>query len=333
MTKKMRQIEPKDVEVREVFSYLLGGVAPRPIALVSTLSEDGISNLSPFSFFNAFGANPPVVAFSASRRGRDSSNKDTYHNLIATNECVVQMVSYDMVEQVSLASTEYAPDIDEFIKSGLTPVPSDIVKPPRVAESPFQMECKMQQMINLGEGPSSGNLAICEVVKFHIAEKIFDGKTINPNKIDLVARMGADYYCRASGESVFEVEKPGSKVGVGYDRLPAFLKTSEVLSANNLGQLGGIEQIPTDSEIDAFRNELEKMSVESTEFEKLAATGEYKKMLAALLTSDSQSDSELDIKIDKCIKAALDNKDLDFAWKAAVILGQIKGKDQNVSRQ
>ncbi len=333
MTEKMRQIEPKDVEVREVFSYLLGGVAPRPIALVSTLSSEGVPNLSPFSFFNAFGSNPPTVAFAPSRRGRDGSNKDTYHNLIATKECVVQMVSYDMVQQVSLASTEYAPDVDEFIKSGLTAVASDIVKPPRVAESPFQMECKMQQMINLGDGPSSGNLAICEVVKFHIAEKIFDDQTINPDKIDLVARMGADYYCRASGGAVFEVEKPGLKIGVGYDRIPAFLKTSEILSANNLGQLGGIEQIPTDSEIDSFRNELKQMSVESTEFENLASNGKYKNVLAALLTPDSQSDSELVSKIEKCIKAALDKKDVDFAWKALIMLGQIKSKDQKVSRQ
>ena len=309
----MRHIEPKDVEVREVFSYLLGGVVPRPIALVSTLSANGIRNLSPFSFFNAFGANPPMVAFAPSRRGRDGTNKDTYHNLIATKECVVQMVSYDMVEQVSLASTEYDVSIDEFTKSGLTPVASDIVKPPRVAESLFQMECKMKQMIELGNGPSSGNLAICEVVKFHIAEKICDGDRIDPQKIDLVARMGADFYCRASGEAVFEVEKPGLKIGVGYDQIPDVIKESTILSANNLGQLGGIETIPAADEVTSLKGGLKQLEVSQSKFEEYQANCDYKLMLAAAL------DIKNDDKIEESIKTALKEKDLDFAWKALLI--------------
>ncbi len=315
----MRHIEPKDVEVREVFSYLLGGVVPRPIALVSTLSAGGIRNLSPFSFFNAFGANPPIVAFAPSRRGRDGTNKDTYHNLIATKECVVQMVSYDMVEQVSLASTEYDVSIDEFTKSGLTPIASDIVGPPRVAESLFQMECKMQQMIELGDGPSSGNLAICEVVKFHIAERIFDGKQIDPQKIDLVARMGADFYCRASGEAVFEVEKPGTKIGVGYDTIPASIKESIILSANNLGQLGGIETIPSESEVASLKKELMQIEVEDSKFEEYLSNADYRKMLALAINSGGENSNELGNKIEQSVKVALAEKDLEFAWKALLI--------------
>ena len=313
MGDKMRHIEPKDVEVREVFSYLLGGIAPRPIALVSTLSTDGIRNLSPFSFFNAFGANPPMVAFAPSRRGRDGTNKDTYHNLIATKECVIQMVSFDMVEQVSLASTEYDASIDEFTKSGLTPIASDIVEPPRVAESLFQMECKMQQMIELGDGPSSGNLAICEVVKFHIAEKIFDGDRIDPQELDLVARMGADFYCRASGQAVFEVEKPGLRIGVGYDNIPAIIKESKILSANDLGQLGGIETTPSTDEVTSLKGGLKQLKVSQSKFEEYQANGDYKLMLAAALDINNND------KIEESIKTALKEKDLDFAWKALLI--------------
>ena len=319
MGDKMRHIEPKDVEVREVFSYLLGGVVPRPIALVSTLSADGIRNLSPFSFFNAFGANPPMVAFAPSRRGRDGTNKDTYHNLLATKECVVQTVSYDMVEQVSLASTEYDVSIDEFTKSGLTPIASDIVGPPRVAESLFQMECKMQQMIELGDGPSSGNLAICEVVKFHIAERILDGNQIDPQKIDLVARMGADFYCRASGEAVFEVEKPGLKIGVGYDTIPALIRESKILSANNLGQLGGIETIPADNEVESLKRELMQIEVDDNKFEEYLSSADYKKMLALAINSGGENSDELGNKIEQSVKVALAEKDLNFAWKALLI--------------
>ncbi|MCH7690688.1 MAG: flavin reductase family protein [candidate division Zixibacteria bacterium] len=315
----MRHIEPKDVEVREVFSYLLGGVVPRPIALVSTLSVDGSRNLSPFSFFNAFGANPPMVAFAPSRRGRDGTNKDTYHNLIATKECVVQMVSYDMVEQVSLASTEYDVSIDEFTKSGLTPIASDIVGPPRVAESLFQMECKMRQMIELGDGPSSGNLAICEVVKFHIAERILDVDRIDPQKIDLVARMGADFYCRASGEAVFEVEKPGLKIGVGYDQIPDVIKESKILSANNLGQLGGIETIPANNEVASLKIELMQIKVDDNKYDEYFSNADYTKMLALAINSGGENSDELGNKIEQSVKVALAEKDLEFAWKALLI--------------
>jgi flavin reductase (DIM6/NTAB) family NADH-FMN oxidoreductase RutF len=189
---------------------LLGGVLPRPIALVSTISTDGIKNLAPFSFFNVFGANPPIIAFSASRRGRDGTFKDTYNNLVATRECVVQAVTYEMVEQINTASKEFPPSEDEFVLSGLTPIPSKLVAPHRVKESPFQMECKLHQMINLGDGNAAGNLAICEVVLFHIAQHILDDGQINPFKYDAVARLGGDYYTRVTAGSIFELAKPVS---------------------------------------------------------------------------------------------------------------------------
>src|SRR5690606_39340671 len=214
----------KDFPQPKVHRIMLGGIAPRPIALVSTLSEDGIPNLTPFSFFNAFGSNPPIIAFSPARRGRDASLKDTYHNLVRTRECVVHSVTYDMVEQISLASTEYPSEVDEFIKSGLTPIDSDIVKPKRVKESPFQMECRLLQMHSFGDGGASANIAICEVLKFHVAEDIFRNGIIQPDLIDLVARMSANYYCRANGNAIFEVEKPVNKKGIGYDNLPQHIK-------------------------------------------------------------------------------------------------------------
>ncbi|MBU2652530.1 MAG: flavin reductase family protein, partial [Bacteroidetes bacterium] len=236
--------EPKDIPIQQVHQYLLGGVQPRPIALVSTLSAEGYPNLSPFSFFNAFGANPPIVAFSPSRRGRDGTVKDTYNNLVATKECVIQAVPFAMVQQVSLASTEYPAGVDEFVKAGFTPEPSDLVKPARVKESPFQMECILKQMVDLGGLPASGNLAICEVVKFHIAEDIIVDNIIHPDLIDLVGRQSANYYTRASGDSVFEVAKPLARTGIGFDNLPKFIVHSHILSANNLAQLANSEQIP-----------------------------------------------------------------------------------------
>jgi flavin reductase (DIM6/NTAB) family NADH-FMN oxidoreductase RutF len=320
MKNEMRHIVPKDVPVREVFAYLLGGVAPRPIALVSTLSADGIPNLSPFSFFNAFGSNPPMITFAPSRRGRDASLKDTYHNLIATKECVVQCVTYDMVQQVNLASTEYPADVNEFVKSGLTPIPSDIVKPARVAESPFQMECKMVEMKSYGDGPSSGNLAICEVLKFHISENIFDNGTISPNKIDLVARMGADFYCRASGNAVFIVQKPGDKIGVGYEQIPQYIKESNILTANNLGQLGLIEHAPSEADVDRM---VENITDSNGRHYK-----DYEMLVAEALTSNNSNEM-----IEQAIKAALEQNNIDFAWKAVILRGRVATKQKKTARK
>jgi flavin reductase (DIM6/NTAB) family NADH-FMN oxidoreductase RutF len=314
----MLHYEPKDLSVPEVHRLLLGGVAPRPIALVSTISKDGINNLSPFSFFNAFGANPPVVAFSPSRRGRDSSLKDTYNNLVATRECVIQVVTHSMVEQVSLASAEFPPEYDEFIKSGLTPIDSDIVKPKRVKESPFQMECKVLEVKSFGTGGASANIAICEVLKFHVAEDLFTNGVIDPLKIDLVARMSGDFYSRASS-GVFVVKKPIDKKCIGYDQIPTHIRESEIFSANDLGKFGNYETIPTDKEVKDFIDKISEERIDNFEegaeaFLRYQRLGDHKKMLkAALLMKEN-----LKKNIEFAAKAALKNNDTDFAWKAAL---------------
>lgn len=319
----MLHYEPKDLSVPEVHRLLLGGVAPRPIALVSTISKDGINNLSPFSFFNAFGANPPIVAFSPSRRGKDATLKDTYNNLIATNECVIQVVTHPMVEQVSLASAEFPPEYDEFIKSGLTPVESDLVKPKRVKESPFQMECKVLEIKNFGDGGASANMAICEVLKFHVAEDIFTNGIIDPNKIDLVARMSGDFYSRAAS-GVFVVEKPIGKKCIGYDQVSKHIRESEIYSANDLGKFGNSESIPDDNEVQEFIKKIKEETLEQFEsgddaFLRYQRLSDYKRMLkAALKLSENQKRN-----IELSVKCALQNNDMDFAWKVALYAGKI----------
>lgn len=320
----MLHYEPKDLSVPEVHRLLLGGVAPRPIALVSTISTDGINNLSPFSFFNAFGANPPIIAFSPSRRGRDATLKDTYNNLIAIKECVIQSVTHAMVEQVSLASTEYPPEYDEFIQSGLTPIDSDLVKPKRVKESPFQLECKVLEIRSFGNAGASANIAICEVLKFHVAEDLFTNGIIDPIKIDLVARMSGSFYSRAAN-GIFSLEQPGNKKCIGYDQLPLHIRTSEIYSANDLGKFGHSELIPSledvkfyiqkvsDEKIDGFEEGLEA-------FHRYQRLNDYKKMLkASLMLNENQK-----IMIELSAKTALANNDIDFAWKVALYAGMIK---------
>ncbi len=319
----MREFVPSEHPVTLIQQLLLGGVGPRPVALVSTLSADGKRNLSPFSFFNAFGANPPTVAFSPARRIRDGSTKDTLHNLIATKECVIQSVTYDMVQQVSLASTEYPPDIDEFVKSGLTPVPSHIVKPPRVAESPFHMECKLQQMIPLGDANGSGNLMICEVLKFHVADTLIVDGIIPPDRIDLVSRMGGDFYCRAFGNAIFTVKKPVQTRGIGVDALPEFIRTSDILTGNNLGQLGNIEQIPSDKEVAVFSDSIPRLDGGIEVFSRYEREHDYDKMLGVALgmaETDPARASRLAMIASKC---ALDRGDVDFGWKAAIVAEQL----------
>lgn len=320
----MLHYEPKDLTVPEVHRLLLGGVAPRPIALASTISKDGINNLSPFSFFNAFGANPPIVAFSPSRRGRDASLKDTYNNLIDTGEVVIQAVTHSMVEQVSLASAEYGSDVDEFIKAGFTPIDSDLVKPKRVKESPFQLECKLLEMRSFGNSGASANIAICEVLKFHVAEDLFTNGIIDPVKIDLVARMSGSFYSRAAN-GVFSLEQPGNKKCIGYDQLPLHIRTSEIYSANDLGKFGNVESIPSDEEVLLFINKIQADKIEGYEngreaFIRYRRLNEYKKMLKAAL--DLKEDKKKNIELSA--KCALQNNDMDFAWKAALYAGIIK---------
>lgn len=249
---KMITLDPKQLSPVQIQAYLQGAVAPRPIAFASTLDSNGVPNLSPFSFFNIFSANPPVLVFSPARRVRDNSIKHTLINCEATREVVINLVDYAMVQQMSLSSTEYGVGVNEFLKSGLTPLPSHNVKPYRVAESPVQLECKVTDIIALGQEGGAGNMIICEVVKFHINEKVLDAKgLIDPEKIDLVARLGGNWYSRAK-EGLFEVEKPLATLGIGVDAIPKFVKESPIFNGNDLGKLGNVEALPTEEEITIF---------------------------------------------------------------------------------
>lgn len=244
------KIVPGEVKTAQLHAYLLGSVAPRPICFASTIDDEGNMNLSPFSFFNVFGSKPPILIFSPSRRVRDNTIKHTLENVQVNKEVVINIVNYDMVQQVSLASCEYPKHINEFEKSGFTPVKSDMVKPFRVKESPVQIECKVLQIIETGQEGGAANLIICEVLCMHIDDKVLDENgRIDPNKIDLVARMGADFYCRASGNAVFEVPKPNTQLGIGFDKLPEKIRKSELLTGNNLGMLANVTSIPVVSDV------------------------------------------------------------------------------------
>lgn len=250
----MLHIHPKDIPLSKLHGYLLGTVAPRPIAFASTVDREGNPNLAPFSFFNVFSSNPPVVIFSPARKGKDNTSKHTYENIIETMEVVINAVNYSMVQQASLASAEYPKGVNEFAKSGFTPEKSELVKPFRVKESPVQLECKVRQVIPLGHKAGSGNLIIAEILLIHINEDILDKDgNIDPQAIDLVARMGKDFYCRASGNAVFEVEKPLLKPGVGVDNIPASIRNSPVLTGNNIGQLGNIEKLPDETSVNEYK--------------------------------------------------------------------------------
>lgn len=243
-------IHPGEIKTAQLHAYLLGAIAPRPICFASTIDSNGVSNLSPFSFFNVFGSKPPILIFSPARRVRDNTLKHTLENVHETKEVVINVVNYNIVQQMNLTSCEYPKGTDEFVKAGFTPVKSELVKPFRVKESPAQLECKVMQVIETGKEGGAANLIICEVVCMHIDDNVLDehGK-IDPHKIDLVARMGADYYCRASGSAVFEVNKPNVELGVGVDALPAAIRNSMVLTGNNLGMLGNCTAIPLVSEL------------------------------------------------------------------------------------
>ena len=244
------KIIPGEIKTAQLHAYLLGSVAPRPICFASTIDSEGNPNLSPFSFFNVFGSKPPILIFSPSRRVRDNTIKHTLENVLETKEVVINMVSYSMVQQMSLASCEFPKHVNEFTKSGFTPIKSDIVKPFRVKESPVQLECKVLQVIETGKEGGAANLIICEVLCMHIDEAILNEKEqIDPDKIDLVARMGGDYYCRASGSSVFVVPKPNTQLGIGVDALPEHIKTSSILTGNNLGMLANSHMIPIVAEV------------------------------------------------------------------------------------
>jgi flavin reductase (DIM6/NTAB) family NADH-FMN oxidoreductase RutF len=249
----MLSIKTSELSIGQLHNYLNHAIAPRPICLASTVDREGNVNLSPFSFFNVFSTNPPVCVFSPSRSVRDNTTKHTLENVLEVPECVINIVNYDIVHQVSLSSVAYARGVNEFTKSGLTPVASELVKPPRVAQAPVQLECTVREIISLGNTPGAGNLVLAEIKMMHISEDILDPDgRINQAKIDLVARLGGDWYCRITEDNLFKVAKPNMKMCIGVDALPHSIRNSRVLTGNNLGQLGNLEALPTDEAVEAY---------------------------------------------------------------------------------
>lgn len=291
----MKTIDPKDLSTPDLQALLQGGIAPRPIAFASTINRAGEVNLSPFSFFNLFSANPPILVFSPSRRVRDSSTKHSLENVLEVPEVVIHVVGHDLVEQMSLASTEYPRGVNEFIKAGLTAVPSELVRPPRVKEAPLAFECKVQQVISLGEQGGAGNLVICEIIRIHLDEKILDENgAIHPLKLDPIARLGGNWYSRITPESLFQIPKPLLTQGIGVDQLPEQIRTSLVLSGNNLGRLGNVEQLPSEEAVASF-----------------ALTPEVVDMkMRFQLDADSWIDH-----LHRWAKEALEAGEVDLAWK------------------
>ena len=290
----MVSIDPKNLTVQKLHQYLLGAIGPRPIAFASTVDAEGKPNLAPFSFFNVFSANPPILIFSPARSGRTNTTKDTYNNVKIVPEVVINVVNYDIVHQMSLASSPYAPGVNEFEKAGFTALKSDNVKPFRVAESPVQFECKVNEVIELGTEGGAGNLIICEVLKIHIHDEVLDSNgMIDQQKIDLVARMGGDWYSRANAESMFEITKPISTCGIGFDALPLDIKSSKVLSGNNLGHLAGIEKIPDETNVNEYKLlELSDLFV-SLEDNPLALEEELHKRAQSLLDENKLEEAWL----------------------------------------
>ena len=280
-------------------NYLQYAIAPRPICFASTTDKAGNINLSPFSFFNMFSSNPPVCVFSPARRVRDNTTKHTLENLHEVPEVVINIVNYHMVQQVSLASVEYPKGINEFIKAGFTMLPSEVVKPPRVAESPVQFECVVNDIISLGKTPGAGNLIIAEIKLMHINESVLDaGGKIDQHKMDHVARLGGDWYCRVTPENLFKVAKPVKTVGIGVDTIPFAIRNSKILTGNNLGQLGNVEALPKDEEIEAF-----------------AQTEEIKTILDATIGDVYTREMQLHLKA----KELLDDEKVKEAWMALLV--------------
>ena len=244
-----RKIIPGQISTKDLHQYIIASVAPRPIAFVSTLDENGIENLAPYSFFNAFSSNPPIVVFSSNRRVTDNSTKDTLHNVRVSGECVVNVVPYSIVRQMSLASVEFPSSVSEFAKTGLTPEPSETVSAPRVMESPVNMECKVKEIIPLGEKGGAGHLIICEVKLIAISESVLNGDRLDPHKLDLMGRMGRNYYVRASGEAVLEIYQSVTEIPLGFDGLPKHILESNILTGNDIASLASLKNLPDEQEI------------------------------------------------------------------------------------
>lgn len=291
-------IDPKEISVPKLHGHLLSAVAPRPIAFASTMDKEGNVNLSPFSFFNVFSANPPIMIFSPARRGRDNTTKHTLENVLEFPECTINIVSYDMVQQMSLSSTEYEKGVNEFVKAGFTEEKSERVKPPRVKEAPVSFECKVIEVKSLGDQGGAGQLVICEVLLMRIADRVLgaDGK-IDPNKIDLVSRMGGNWYARASGDAIFEVTKPLTTMGIGVDQIPDHIRTSTVLTGNHLGMLGNVEALPDEEEVKDFSSEPE---------------------VRAILDS-FDDDENIQLELHKLAADLLNEGEVDTAWKVLMM--------------
>lgn len=287
----MKEINPSTLNNQELSRILQNGIAPRPIALASTIDKNGNPNLSPFSFYNAFGINPTTLIFSPARRGRDNTTKHTLDNLKVHGEVVINAVTYNMVQQVSLSSTEYPKEVNEFIKSGLTPVESKTVRPLRVKESPVQFECKVREIVETSGKAGSANLVICEILYIHLDEKVLNEQGhIDVDKIDLVGRLGGDYYVRTSGNAKFVVPKPLTSLGMGVDSLPEAIRLSDFLTGNDLGQLGNLEQLPTEEEINSIKKgkryssatgSIQKLHLAAKE---LIAAGRIQEAMALMMT-------------------------------------------------
>ena len=291
----MKSFDLNDLSGKEAHQHLLSAVGPRPIAFASTIDADGNPNLSPFSYFGVFSSNPPILAFSPARRVRNNTTKDTLHNAEQIREVVINIVNYPIVQQMSLSSTEYGTGVNEFHKSGLTPIASDLVKPFRVKESPVQFECKVNDIIALGANGGAGNMIICEVVRMHVHENMLDDNGITDStKLDLVARMGANWYARANNDAMFEVEKPLATLGIGVDQIPERIRKSLFLDGNDLGKLGNVERVPSDQELEAFSQEDRIRTI----FENTDNGMEAREMLH------------------EYAKELLDNNQVDKAWKA-----------------
>jgi len=249
-------IDPKSTSTADLHQYLLGSVAPRPIAFASTIDENGVANLAPYSFFNCFSSNPPTLVFSSNRRVAGNTTKDTLHNVEKNKEVVISVVNYEIVRQMAVASVTFPSDVSEFEKTGLTPVKADLVKPFLVKESPVNMECRVKEIISLGNEGGAGNLIICEVLRMHINENVLDDEQkIDPHKIDLMGRMGRAFYTRASGDSIYKIFQPVVPATIGFDNLPESVRTSVVLTGNNLGQLAGMKTAPAETDILALKKQ------------------------------------------------------------------------------
>jgi flavin reductase (DIM6/NTAB) family NADH-FMN oxidoreductase RutF len=254
----MITLNPQTTPTPDFHQFMIGAIAPRPIAFVSTVDKEGNPNLAPYSFFNAFSSKPPIIAFSSNRRVRDNSTKDTLSNIEDTMSCVINVVSYDIARQASLASVNFPKDVSEFVKAGLTPLASEVVKAFRVKESPVQMECVVEQIVKLGTEGGAGNIIICRIVRMHIDERVMDAdmKRIDPHKIDLVGRMGRFFYARASGASVFEIPQPELPIVIGFDGLPKSILTSEVLTGNSIAQIAGLTELPSKEDVLSIKQDI-----------------------------------------------------------------------------